>query len=157
MIHSAAKALLALTILAVTLTPMASPQQTLSTLVDRNRVLLLFAPASTDPRLGQQLDAFHHHEAELRTRDLILIPLTLENSPPIASDTLRLLQPPRISDEEQITIRRRFHIAQNEFAVILIGKDGGEKLRSTTPITLQRLNRTIDAMPGRQEEMRHQN
>ena len=136
------------------LVPCCSAQQTLSTLVDRNRVLLLFAPTALDGRYCQQLDAFEHHEADLRNRDVVVIPLIQQAGPRNLSPALRTLQPPRISDDEQLTIRRRFHIAATEFAVILLGKDGGEKLRSTTPITIARLNRTIDAMPMRKEEMR---
>ena len=136
------------------LAPMVHAQQTLSTLVDRNRVLLVFAPTALDGRYGQQLDALNHHETDLRARDLIVIPLIQQPGPPNLSPALRALQPPHISDEEQLTIRRRFHIAAGGFAVILLGKDGGEKLRATTPITVARLNNTIDAMPIRQQEMR---
>jgi hypothetical protein len=136
------------------LAPMAHAQQTLSTLVDRNRVLLLFAPTALDGRYGQQLDVFNHHETDLRARDVVVIPLIQQPGPPNLSPALRSLQPPHISDEEQLTLRRRFHIAATEFAVILLGKDGGEKLRTTSPITIARLNRTIDAMPMRQQEMR---
>ena len=135
-------------------TPMLPAQQTLSTLVDRNRVLLIFTPTALDGRYGKQLDDFNHHEADNRARDLVVIPLIQQTGPPNLSPVLRTLQPPYISDWEQITIRRRFHIAASEFAVILLGKDGGEKLRTTTPITITHLNRTIDAMPMRQEEMR---
>ncbi len=134
--------------------PIASAQQTLSTLVDRNRVLLVFAPTALDGRYGQQLDAFNHHEADLRARDLVVIPLIQQPGPANLSPALRALQPPRISDDEQLTIRRRFHIAAGDFAVVLLGKDGGEKLRTTAPITIAHLNRTIDAMPMRKEEMR---
>jgi hypothetical protein len=134
--------------------PFSYGQQTLSTLVDRNRVLLVFSPTALDGRYGQQLDAFNHHEADLRARDLVVIPLIQQPGPANLSPALRALRPPRISDEEQLTIRRRFHIAASDFAVVLLGKDGTEKLRSTTPLTLARLNRTIDAMPGRQDEMR---
>jgi Domain of unknown function (DUF4174) len=138
------KLLLCLALLA----PCATAQQTLATLVDRNRVLLLFTPTALDGRYGQQLDALNHHEADLRARDLIVIPLIQQAGPPNLSPALRALQPPHISDDEQLTIRRRFHIAANEFAVILLSKEGSEKLRSTTPITITRLNRTIDAMPA---------
>ena len=144
------KLILGITLLA----PMLQAQQTLSTLVDRNRVLLVFAPTALDNRYGEQLDSFNHHEADLRARDVLVIPLIQQPGPPNLSPTLRALQPPRISDDEQLAIRRRFHIAASEFAVVLLGKDGGEKLRATTPITAARLNRTIDAMPMRQQEMR---
>jgi hypothetical protein len=145
--------LLALALLA----PMVgSAQQTLAGLVDRNRVLLIFAPTGADRRYGQQIAAFEHHEVDLRSRDVVVIPVLIDGGPPQSSNTVRMLQPPLIQADEQITIRRRFHIQQSQFAVILLGKDGGEKLRSATPIALARLNRTIDAMPGRQDEMRKQ-
>ena len=131
-------------------------QQTLSGMVDRNRVLLIFAPNGVDMRYGRQLSAFEHHENELRSRDVVVIPVLQDPGPPNTSDTLRLLQPPLIQADEQITLRRRFHIQPNQFAVILIGKDGGEKLRSTNPVTLLKLNTTIDAMPGRKDEMKNQ-
>ena len=40
------------------------------------------------------------------------------------------------------------------FTVILVGKDGGDKLKSLKPLTLQKLYDTIDAMPMRQSEMK---
>ena len=42
------------------------------------------------------------------------------------------------------------------FEAVLIGKDGGEKLRSMAPIPPGRLFETIDAMPMRRQEMRSQ-
>lgn len=142
-------------LLALALIPMTAPaQQTLSTLVGRNRILLVFAPTTLDGRYAQQLEAFNHHEADLRARDLIVIPLVQQPGPANLSPALRALQPPHISDGEQLTLRHRFHIAASEFAVVLVGKDGTEKLRTTEPITIVALNRTIDAMPGRQDEMR---
>ena len=40
------------------------------------------------------------------------------------------------------------------FTIILVGKDGSDKLRSTSPLILQKLYSTIDAMPMRQSEMK---
>ena len=39
------------------------------------------------------------------------------------------------------------------FTFILVGKDGGEKLRTDTVISLAQLYKTIDAMPMRKDEM----
>jgi hypothetical protein len=137
--------------------PARSPaQQTLSALVDRNRVLLVFAPDALDRRFGEQMDSFAHHAADFTSRDLVLIPIVPDSGLPSASPILRELRPPLVHDDEKITFRKRFHIQPGGFAVILLGKDGGEKLRTTTPITMARINRTIDAMPMRKEEMRKQ-
>ena len=42
------------------------------------------------------------------------------------------------------------------FEVVLVGRDGGEKLRATAPLTPERLFETIDAMPLRLQERRRQ-
>ena len=128
-------------------TPIASGQQTLSTLVGRNRVLLIFTPTALDARYGRQLDAFNHHEAELLSRDLVLITLVQQPGPGNLSPVLRNMQPPLIQADEQITFRRRFHISPSDFVVILLGKNGAERLRSTSPITVTHLNHTIDVNP----------
>ena len=45
-------------------------------------------------------------------------------------------------------------ILKEPFTVILIGKDGGEKYRSNSILTADRLFAMVDAMPMRQSEMR---
>ena len=40
------------------------------------------------------------------------------------------------------------------FSIVLIGKDGGEKLRRTTPLSPEELFAIVDAMPMRRAEMR---
>jgi hypothetical protein len=138
--------LLALAFVTV-IAPVTHAQQTLSALAGRNRVLLVFAPDSLDRRFGQQLDNFAHHSADFGRRDLVLIPIVPDSGLPNASPVLRELRPPLVHDDEKITIRKRFHIDPTSFAIILLDKSGAECLRSTTPITIQRLNRTIDALP----------
>jgi len=128
------------------LAPRTFAQQTLSTLVGRDRVLLVFAPSALDRRFGQQLDAFDHHEVDLTSRDLVLIPLLQQPDPASPSTVLRNLRPPLVHADEQITVRRRFHVGPSDFAVILLGKTGAETLRSTTPIPIARLTRSLDAM-----------
>jgi len=50
-----------------------------------------------------------------------------------------------------------YTIIPNEpFTIILIGKDGGEKYRSNSILTADRLFAMVDAMPMRQSEMRRQ-
>ncbi len=42
------------------------------------------------------------------------------------------------------------------FTFILVGKDGGEKMRTDTVVSLAQLYKTIDAMPMRKKEMKGQ-
>ena len=48
-----------------------------------------------------------------------------------------------------------YHIGEaEEFAAVLIGRDGGQKLRSGSPISAEELFGKIDEMPMRRRELR---
>ena len=51
-------------------------------------------------------------------------------------------------------LRSRFGASGTSFRVVLVGKDGGAKLSSATPMSATTLFGTIDAMPMRKDEMR---
>lgn len=54
------------------------------------------------------------------------------------------------------TFRRMYEhhgAVRSEFTLILMGKDGTEKLRSETPVSTRELFELIDAMPMRQAEL----
>jgi hypothetical protein len=147
---------LALLTAALLFAPILPAQQTLNSLVDKSRVLLVFAPDSTDRRFVQQLSLFEHHAADFNSRDLVLIPVIPDSGKSALPADMHNFQVPFVHDDEKITLRRRFHIQPDSFTVLLLGKDGGEKLRSSSPVPVARLNRTIDAMPMRKDEMRRQ-
>lgn len=52
------------------------------------------------------------------------------------------------------SLREEFGVSQGEFRVILIGKDGGIKLKRQSQTRLEDIFSLIDAMPMRREEMR---
>ncbi len=54
--------------------------------------------------------------------------------------------------ERDFTVETRFDA--KSFSIILVGKDGGEKLRRTTPLPPDELFALVDAMPMRRAEMR---
>ncbi len=58
-----------------------------------------------------------------------------------------------LSEDELAAIRHQFKVEPAEFLVILIGKDGGEKLNSRTPVPVDKLKQLIDSMPMRKSEM----
>jgi hypothetical protein len=118
---------------------------TLAALRDTARPLLIFAPRPDDPQLEIQLRRLNADPAALAERNVVLIAVPYQSP----STT-----PAMLSDSDATAARRRFNIAPPDFTVILLGKDGGEKLRSTAPIILEKLRDTIDAMPMRQDEMR---
>jgi hypothetical protein len=130
-----------------------APPQLLASLIDRNRVLLIFAPNQQDERYQQELRLLARHSAELRERDVVIVPNLIDAGAPTSQDTLRQ-STQLLSPQEQIASRKRYGVPPGEFTVILLGKDGGEKLRSKTPLAMDVLDRTIDAMPMRQDEIR---
>lgn len=108
------------------------------------RPLLVFGPSEDDDGVRTQLDWIERDVAGLAERemdDVRVIGLRgVANGAPMATtDASRL--------------RARFDIAETKFAVILVGKDGGEKLRTEQPIALSEVFAVIDAMPMRRREM----
>lgn len=119
----------------------------LKDLRDRYRPLLLFAAKPDDPSLLVQMRQLKDSAPELASRDVVVIAIPFDNPSPTAVS---------LTSADAIATRRRFHVAPDDFTVILIGKDGGEKLRLKKPVSFDRLRETIDAMPMRKEEMRRQ-
>lgn len=105
------------------------------------RVLILFAPAAEDARLADQERLLAPAAGGLRERDLRVARVLGDGTDGLSDEAGRL--------------RRRFGVADGAFAVRLIGKDGHVAIRRATPITAAALFATIDAMPMRQDEMRH--
>lgn len=108
-----------------------------------NRVLLLFGPSGQYPAFQEQQRLFENQEAAFAERDLVLLA--------VAGD-----QPVKMkkSQEAAASLRERYRVAPNEFTLLLIGKDGGEKFRSAAPVAPEKIYSIIDAMPMRQSEMR---
>jgi hypothetical protein len=53
------------------------------------------------------------------------------------------------------SLRKRFDVSPKAFALILVGKDSGIKLKRDDFNGLEEIFRLIDSMPMRQNEMRH--
>ena len=117
---------------------------TLADLKDRFRPLLIFAAAPDDPGLRAELTRLHNDAPGLAERDVLVIAVPY-NAPSVRDVTL--------TPAEGEAARRRFNVAPNEFTILLIGKDGGEKLRSHKPVSFEKLRDTIDRMPMRRREM----
>lgn len=55
---------------------------------------------------------------------------------------------------EKETEYKKYNVTPDQFTLLLIGKDGGEKFRSAKPVEIETIFRLIDSMPMRQAEMR---
>lgn len=100
------------------------------------RVLLVFSSRPDAPAVAEQRRFLENEKTGIQDRDLVVIELT--------------------DGPKAETLRRQFNVKPEEFSVILIGKDGGEKLRKSVPVTPKELFDLIDSMPMRQRETRRQ-
>lgn len=96
------------------------------------RPIVVFADSPNDPNFGLQMEYLQERVADLAERDVIV----LTDTDPGAAGPLREALRPR------------------GFMLVLIGKDGGVKLRKPFPWDVRELSRTIDKMPVRQREIR---
>jgi monofunctional biosynthetic peptidoglycan transglycosylase len=112
----------------------------------KNRLLLIFSPSESYPGYKVQKREFEEQMAEVEDRDLIVFNIFEEEESLIGKSS--------ISDAAAESLRKQFDTESGQLTVILVGKDGGEKLRSTGSVTTEEIFSLIDSMPMRQAEMR---
>ena len=125
------------------------PDGLLDSLRDHARPVLIFA-GPHDARAARQYFELVRHSEELRDRQMVIVlatrtPFATAPAPP--AGTVQTL------DAERRELCTRFHIGPDAFAVVLVGKDGGEKFRSTQPVSFAALRSRVDSMPMRRQEM----
>jgi hypothetical protein len=114
------------------------------------RPLLVFSPHANDPRLKQQTNWLDQAADDMMDRFVMYAPVILG----LTGFTAPLDTPfTLLSAKEMQLMRIRFHIPAGQFTVMLMDEDGSEKLRSTKPVTANRLNTLIDTLPARKREM----
>jgi hypothetical protein len=119
----------------------------------KNRLLLVFAPSENSPAYHRQMQLFQGQQAGFKERDLLLVELLTESTSRAYGQTL---DDARARSQSVREARSRFHVAPQDFQVILVGKDGTAKRRESNPIQPEVIFNEIDAMPMRQREMREQ-
>jgi len=112
----------------------------------KNRLLLIFAPDDNDSLFKKLQSEIFTQEAEVEDRDLVVFEI-LERGPSRMNRAL-------LDQSKVESIRRHFSVPQRSFRVILIGKDGGIKLKRNDQIDLETIFELIDSMPMRKDEIR---
>lgn len=112
----------------------------------KHRVLVVVAPTADLPAYREQLTRLADATPALRARDVRILPVlgAASTSTPGRPAELAL---PTLSPARQRAVRRQLGVADGEFRVVLVGKDGGAKLDRRTPLATETLLETIDAMP----------
>lgn len=113
-----------------------------------HRVLVVSAAHAGDPAWRQQLSGIDPSDSAFAERDLLLVTL-LDDGRSNAGDRA-------LSEPEVIGVRSALRIDPGAFAVILLGKDGGVKLRRNKPVPVSEIYALIDTMPMRRREMEPQ-
>ena len=110
------------------------------------RPVLVFAPTNADPRLGETLRRIEASRCDFVDREMVL--------GVVVSEGASTLDGQAVGAEESRQLMSQYGIGDNAFTVLLIGKDGGEKLRVDDVPDLQAIYALIDGMPMRSREMR---
>lgn len=112
----------------------------------QHRVLLIFAPDQQHSALQEQLILLTQKSTEVTDRDLIFYTINTSGG----SNSMGAL----LQKSEAIAIRRQFAVSEQQFLVILVGKDGTEKLRRWEATDPRVFFALIDTMPMRQSELK---
>ena len=115
----------------------------------KNRVLLVFAPDERDGLYQRQTALANEARAGYRERDLVVVSVFTESGRDEENSILQKGQTRQL--------RTDFRVSDSQFCVILVGKDGGEKLRQADVLAIEKLFGVIDAMPMRQSEVKRKN
>ena len=114
-----------------------------------NRLVVTFEAANPSSPGVEQRAEQSAMPAEWRDRDLLLIHVDQDGGVTVNDEPAPGL--------DGTALRDRFGISGDRFTALLIGKDGGVKVRSGSVIENGDLFSTIDAMPMRQSEMGRDN
>lgn len=95
------------------------------------RPVVVFADSPEDPRFSEQMAYLESEQQALLDRDVVVL---TDTNPSAASPLRKALRP-------------------RGFMLVLVGKDGGVKLRKPHPWTVRELSRSIDKFPDRLREV----
>ena len=112
----------------------------------KNRLLFLFAPKRSHPSFDALQNSIAIDQAEVADRDLVVFEI-LESGPSRMDMT-------DLNSQVAQSLRYKFDVRLDQFAAILVGKDGGIKLNRQDETRLDDIFSLIDSMPMRREEMR---
>ena len=111
----------------------------------KNRLLLMFAPTADEPILAAQRGQLSDDPQGLIDRDMVLIEIVADQV---------MVMGRTMPDLEAGELRDRYGVGESQAAVLLVGKDGGVKVRQAQAVSAESLFATIDAMPMRRRKMR---
>jgi hypothetical protein len=120
-----------------------SAMDSLSHYTWKNRVLVLFGEPD-DPQMTRQLALLARQEKDLAERDMVVLQVAKSSVVPVFGTP-----PAATADRLRADLK-----ASGSFELVLIGKDGGVKLRSKDAVPEADLFGLVDSMPMRRAGQR---
>jgi len=112
----------------------------------KNRLLILFASSEEEEAYLTLKKEIVLQGKEIRDRDLLIFHVLEKGESRLGTERLR--------SGQALSLKKHLSVPPGQFVIILVGKDGGEKLRQDRLVELKEVFRIIDAMPMRQQEMK---
>ena len=112
----------------------------------KKRLLLIFSLERADPLFNSLINEISSRRGDVEDRDLVIFEILESGASKMNSSELE--------PQKAASFRERFEIPETTFTVILLGKDGGIKLKRKDHVRLEDIFLLIDSMPMRQDEMR---
>ncbi|GAB4187262.1 MAG: DUF4174 domain-containing protein [Thermoflexibacter sp.] len=113
----------------------------------KNRLLLVFATSDKNLDYQKQMSIIAKASTGFVERHLIVFSIFENHGITSTNQSLDFHTCKKLYE--------KFKISKDNFTVVLIGKDGGEKYRKNATLTSEELFAIIDAMPMRKAEMKH--
>lgn len=129
------------------LMPLASHSAPLDGLQWKKRVLVLFDQSRSSATLDRQVDLLRERRPDVSDRDLIVLVNAGDRDTAVAMGYVDL------PDGTARILHRTYQPADRGITMILLGKDGLEKMRWSHVTDPQVVFDLIDSMPMRQREM----
>lgn len=114
----------------------------------KNRLLFVFAPSQESAEHKEQMKELNSRHEGVLDRDLKIFHFF--------SDDESYGDGMQIDKKTTEKLYQAYDVNPDRFTVVLIGKDGTEKLRTRGLLKIKQLFGRIDSMPMRQREMRDQ-
>jgi hypothetical protein len=115
----------------------------------KERVLLILTDAVDTPEFQNQIKVLKKNIIDLKVRKLIIYQITPNHYKAGISEEIKW--------NKKKDLYQELKTDNQSFEIILIGLDGGEKLRQSNILTTDKLFSIIDGMPMRRAEIKNKN
>ncbi|RXF69581.1 DUF4174 domain-containing protein [Hansschlegelia zhihuaiae] len=113
----------------------------------KSRPVVVFAPSREAPAVADQLKRLAGAREALTEREMPVFVVTTRGVTTLSGGRA----PATLT---AAGLRQAYGVKDDAFAIVLVGKDGGEKLRSAEPVDAAKLTGLVDEMPMRKQETR---